>query len=486
MIATLDIIRGNPSVGFGSSRTQSPTLPLPQELPSQDEIIADLTARLANVETIVEGKADANKIRTLIAFSDEAILIKAQDIVLAGDVTIAKIINEQNGTTSGEVPVSITRIIGDRIQTGSILSTNWGVSAGTAFDLDDGTLTIGGSSAPALLFDGTDLFVAGTITAGSVIVGGVEIDGTDASVVVANAGAGKSLSDALLISGTSVLKGVIQPTDTGAIKTGSVTWDSTTGALTGGTGVAITEFGIIGAASGVAKFTLNAATGDATFAGDITGASGTFEGAVEGTHLLATGSQIVSGYSNFAIAAIPGDFFAGGVFANSTSAEAARFQTSNGTACELEVFTAGGAGTGLKITNPTTGYSINVISGTSRFAGDVTIVAALTTNSLSTGAIGATDLTISGDLVMTDASGNLVIGNATNTGAANICIDEGAAGAKTAGQLQIYGAASTSSKTTLGVVLDEDIVSGTGPFSGIAQLKVLINAVEYWLPLNPV
>ena len=44
-------------------------------------------------------------------------------------------------------------------------------------------------------------------------------------------------------------------------------------ALTGGTGIAVTEWGIIGANAGTATFTLEAATGAATFKGDITGGS---------------------------------------------------------------------------------------------------------------------------------------------------------------------------------------------------------------------
>lgn len=113
----------------------------------------------------------------------------------------------------------------------------------------------------------------GTVSAGSIVSGSATVSGVALSTILANAVDGKNIADALLVSGTSVLAGVLVPTNTGAIKTGSITWNSTTGALTGGTGIAITEAGIIGAASGSATFTLSASTGAATFKGDITGGS---------------------------------------------------------------------------------------------------------------------------------------------------------------------------------------------------------------------
>jgi predicted phage tail protein len=104
---------------------------------------------------------------------------------------------------------------------------------------------------------------------------------------------GRNLDYALKISGETILRGVIRPTTTGAIAVGSINWNSSTGALVGGTGVAITQWGIIGAAAGVAKFTLNATTGNATFAGDITGASGTFSG-----NLLTSGQVKATGITS--------------------------------------------------------------------------------------------------------------------------------------------------------------------------------------------
>lgn len=210
----LDIIRGDKSVGFSSRRTQSATLPYPDESPSQQELIADLAARLANVETLVEGKADASKVRTLIAYSDEAVLIKAQDIVLAGDVTIAKVIAEQNGTTSGEVPIEITQIIGSMIRTGSLVSTNWGASAGSYISLDNGVIAMGGSDSPKFLYEDGNITIAGTLAAGSVITDSVTVDGVEIGAIKAAAenalpadDFGASLQDSLTAGVADIVAG---------------------------------------------------------------------------------------------------------------------------------------------------------------------------------------------------------------------------------------------------------------------------------------
>lgn len=122
--------------------------------------------------------------------------------------------------------------------------------------------------------DGTtgDASFLGTLTAGSIISGSTTINssgGESITSVQNKAQSGYNIQYQLEVTGTTVLRGVVVPTDSGALKTGSITWNATTGALTGGSGVAITEWGIIGAASGVPTFTIDATTGAATFAGDI-------------------------------------------------------------------------------------------------------------------------------------------------------------------------------------------------------------------------
>ena len=112
-----------------------------------------------------------------------------------------------------------------------------------------------------------------SVVAGGTIAGSVTTDAVAISTVRTNAASGKSISDTLLVSGTAILKGVIQPDTTGAVRigpsSGGITWNATTGVLTGGTGIAITQWGIIGAASGVETFSIEAATGSAKFAGNV-------------------------------------------------------------------------------------------------------------------------------------------------------------------------------------------------------------------------
>jgi len=57
----------------------------------------------------------------------------------------------------------------------------------------------------------------------------------------------------------------------GAVKTGDITWNTTTGAITGGSGVVVYRSGIIGASAGVVTFSIDAITGSSTFSGSITG-----------------------------------------------------------------------------------------------------------------------------------------------------------------------------------------------------------------------
>jgi len=98
-------------------------------------------------------------------------------------------------------------------------------------------------------------------------------------------------------SGKTMLKGFdFGTTDyQGALKSGDIAWNTTTGAITGGSGVLVYRGGIIGAKAGVAQFTLSASTGNATFAGSLSGASGTFgtitAGAISGVTITASTLQ---------------------------------------------------------------------------------------------------------------------------------------------------------------------------------------------------
>lgn len=106
------------------------------------------------------------------------------------------------------------------------------------------------------------------VTAGTTNIT-AQIFGVAASTLTTQASGGYNIQQKLEVSGTTILKGVIEPRDSGALKTGTITWNQTTGALTGGSGCAMTEWGIIGAKAGVASFTLESATGNAVLAGDL-------------------------------------------------------------------------------------------------------------------------------------------------------------------------------------------------------------------------
>lgn len=118
----------------------------------------------------------------------------------------------------------------------------------------------------------------GTVTAGSIITDSVTVGGTALSVIKAGAASGSTavqpaaLANFIDRTASTTLSGTISPAsgvaNAGAFKIGTVTWD-TAGALTGGSGIAITAKGIIGAASGVPTFSIDSSTGAALFAGQI-------------------------------------------------------------------------------------------------------------------------------------------------------------------------------------------------------------------------
>ena len=360
-------------------------------------LINELTNRIDQATKKLEQKVDNNALAKIL-LTDRDLVLMGDQVSVVGQLNIVDWIRDVSGNPTGGIdPSSMTRITGGKVQTGVIESFNWSVMTGSQFDLDNGTIVLGGTGSPkfsvnssgqmtcvdavvtgtlqagsiiagsvklnnssgmsldslaaganvqsalsagvtnilagigsdfrldvdilngfvalrhknaaflgtaapgsvkpALGISATGIGIgynrasdgawvtsitldssgnaafAGTISAGSIITGSVTVGGVALSTISSNASSGKSISDALLVSGTSTLKGVLVPTDAGAIKTGTITWNATTGALTGGTGIAVTEWGIIGASAGTATFTLEAATGDATFLGDITGGS---------------------------------------------------------------------------------------------------------------------------------------------------------------------------------------------------------------------
>jgi hypothetical protein len=122
--------------------------------------------------------------------------------------------------------------------------------------------------------------------------------------------AATAAADRLSKSTASVLSATVSVNAvTGAgFVAGNLQWNST-GARTGGKGVAMTPGGILGHDGTKTTFAINASTGAATFAGSLDAASGSFTGdiligttpAISGTTMTGTGAKIVGSTGNFAL-----------------------------------------------------------------------------------------------------------------------------------------------------------------------------------------
>ena len=164
----------------------------------------------------------------------------------------------------------------------------------------------------------------------------------DAAAAQADADAAIAALPAKLESTSSyILTGAVGIQNTGGISVGTLTWNSTTGVITGGSGIAITEYGLVGAQAGVAKFyidsagnavfggSLSAATG--TFAGNLSAAGGTFTGTLSAANGTFTGSlSSVGGTFTGALSAASGTFTGsltsvGGTFTGSLVAATGTF-----------------------------------------------------------------------------------------------------------------------------------------------------------------
>ena len=167
-----------------------------------------------------------------------------------------------------------------------------------------------------------------------------DINGVSASTLTSRATSGYDIQQKLEANGSIILTGQLVPTNTGALKAGTITWNSTTGALTGGTGIAVTEWGIIGANAGTATFTIETSTGAATFKGDITG----------GSNINITGEAEFGGASNLS-------GLSAAVHANTgLTADNAIVAWCGGGATDIGLYAFdAGSGTGVKAYNSSTG-----------------------------------------------------------------------------------------------------------------------------------
>lgn len=497
------LVRNSPAVAFSREYDTDPSLPPAAQ--STEQLVDILLNKMHDVEVRLEGKADRERIKSEIALGSELVKIQATEVAVVGNFTVVDIENERRGDTSGQVAARLTRVIGDLVQTGAMVSNNWGVGQGMAIDLDNETIHAGGSASPKLHFDGTNLFIAGTIQSGSNIAGTTTVDGgSSLSHILGDAQAGYDIQQKLEVSGNTILAGTIQPQNAGGVKVGTISWNSSTGELTGGSGVALTEYGIISAASGAATFTLQASTGSATYAGNVNTA-GQLKGTgvdLDGANASivakpVTGSVIGIAVIKDALATTYGiDSVASGSSGNQVAIRGSH-QASGGVGV-LGNATVSGA-SGLEANNTAGGDALTMtspkISGDANFLDDVDIDGTFNVDGASTMA-GITmdgDLTLNGNsdirvdrsmFAATDNAGgdsSIVLGASSgNTGTNTLVFNEGAAGSLVAGQMHIYGQLdSGQSKTCLAWVSEALVETGTGAFAGIKQYPVYINGVRY-------
>lgn len=174
----------------------------------------------------------------------------------------------------------------------------------------------------------------GTITAGSVITDTVTVGGTALSAIKAGAASGAtavqpaglagyattgSIANLIDKTAATTLSGTITPAsgvaNSGAFKLGTLTWNAS-GVVTGGSGIAITAAGIVGATGGATTFSIDA-SGNAVFKGNITGATGTFSGNISTAGFVsASGSTSVDGNLGV-IAGRNSSFFGSGIIGTS-------------------------------------------------------------------------------------------------------------------------------------------------------------------------
>jgi hypothetical protein len=147
-------------------------------------LIDRLAARVNNAERKIEHAVSADALARII-LTDRDIVLMADQVSILGQLNIADWIRDISGNPTGGIDKSsMTRITGGKIQTGIIESTNWTTTTGSQFNLDNGSLTTGGSIAPKFSVDSLGNLTAqsatikGQLIAGSVITNTVTVSGS--------------------------------------------------------------------------------------------------------------------------------------------------------------------------------------------------------------------------------------------------------------------------------------------------------------------
>ena len=261
-----------------------------------------------------------------------------------------------------------------------------------------------------------------------------------------------------------------------AITTTNVLQLSTAGKLytSGKTSAASTTAGVFLGHDGGTNYDF--AVGDGTKSIVWDGSAGTF--VITNVNLITSGQmkatgQTTEGLETASIIAAPTATLTNGVYAKTIHNAAALYGEN----------TSGGSGV-LGVTSGTGGYGVSGLST------DALLYAMYAFNSaggLAFRSGGRADF--DGDIIMSGATKNLIIGNATNTGQSNLVIKEGVVGSQLANQIQIYGHLSADATTTFGLVTEQVVQSGsfTGSlFTGHSRLLIQVNGAQYYLTLQDV
>jgi len=133
------------------------------------------------------------------------------------------------------------------------------------------------------------------------------------------------INTALNTSAKTILQGfTFGSTDyAGSFKTGNITWNEATGAITGGSGSVYNKAGLIFANAGVPTITLNGVTGAATFAGTLSAPSGTLGTITAGTITGATIQTATSGYRTVMTSSNGYQMYNGGTWQGTLKADSA-------------------------------------------------------------------------------------------------------------------------------------------------------------------
>jgi hypothetical protein len=282
---------------------------------------------------------------------------------------------------------------------------------------------------------------------------------------------------------------------TGGIAVGTINWN-TSGVVNSGYGIAITNNGIVARNSSLVNtFVLDGTTGNATFAGELSAATGTFAGALSAaTGTFAGALSAATGTFSGALSAATGTFagalsaatgtFSGNLVTSGQVSASGTTSSAQGSATIVGASATSGVRGGVFIATDTSG-AVGVSSSGAGLYGKTSSTSASTPGVLGgSGAGGIAIATEVGSIQINSANSNMIIGTATNTGNNNLVIREGTAGSRLNDQMLVYGQLSADSKTTLGVVVEQDIEAGTGSFAGLVQLRIHINGVAYKWPLE--